>query len=109
MEHKLLDLIYSPVLDPTRWPDVLVQVSDYLGALGGMLAYVPPHGSREPVMQILGRLPEEPSSVFREHYAWNPWTVAVAQAPFGKAVSANSLIGRGSIQKTDFYADVLKP
>lgn len=105
----MLDLIYSTVPDPTRWQDVLIGVSDYLGAAGGMLAYIPPPGSSKPVKQILGRLPEEPSTIFREHYAWNPWTAAVAQVPFGQAVSANSLIERGSIQKTDFYADVLKP
>jgi DNA-binding CsgD family transcriptional regulator/PAS domain-containing protein len=109
MEPDLLDLVYSAVPDARRWSDVLVGVSDYLGALGGMLAYVPPPGSRQPVVQILGRLPEEPSALFREHYAWNPWTAAVARVPFGKAVSANSLVERGSIQKTDFYADVLRP
>jgi DNA-binding CsgD family transcriptional regulator/PAS domain-containing protein len=109
LEDELLDLIYSAVPDPSRWSDVLIAVSDHLGALGGMLAYVPPPGSKMPVAQILGRLPEEPSAIFREHYAWNPWTVAVAQVPFGKAVSANSLIERGSIQKTDFFADVCKP
>jgi DNA-binding CsgD family transcriptional regulator/PAS domain-containing protein len=109
LEDELLDLIYSAVPDPTRWTDVLIGVSDHLGALGGMLAYVPPPRSKKPVAQILGRLPEEPSAIFREHYAWNPWTVAVAQVPFGKAVSANSLVERGSIQKSDFYADVCKP
>ena len=109
MEHKLLDLIYSTVPDPARWSDVLIGVSDYLGAPGGMLAYVPPLGSRKPAEQILGRLPEKPWAIFRERYAWNPWTAAVVPVPFGKAVSADSLIERGSIQKTDFYADVLKP
>jgi DNA-binding CsgD family transcriptional regulator/PAS domain-containing protein len=109
LEARLLDLIYGAVADPHRWADVLVGVSDHLGALGGMLAYVPPPSSRKAATQILGRLPEEPSSIFREHYAWNPWTVAVAQVPFGKAVSANSLIEPRSIQKTAFYADVLAP
>jgi hypothetical protein len=109
LDGRLLDLIYGAVADPTRWSEVLVGVSDHLGALGGMLAYVPPPGSKAPVAQILGRLPEEPSAIFREHYAWNPWTVAVSKVPFGKAVSADSLIERGSIRKTDFYADVLRP
>jgi DNA-binding CsgD family transcriptional regulator/PAS domain-containing protein len=109
LEARLLDLIYGAVADPQLWPDVLIGVSDHLGALGGMLAYVPAPASRKPPTQILGRLPEEPSSIFREHYAWNPWTAAVTQAPFGKAVSANSLIEPGSIQKTAFYADVLAP
>jgi DNA-binding CsgD family transcriptional regulator/PAS domain-containing protein len=109
LEARLLDLIYSAVADPQRWPDVLVGVSDHLGALGGMLAHVPAPGSRKPPTQILGRLPEEPSVIFRERHAWNPWTVAIAKVPFGKAVSANSLIEPGSIRKTEFYADVLAP
>lgn len=109
MEARLLDLIYGAVADPQRWPDVLIGVADHLGAIGGMLAYVPPPSSRKSPTQILGRLPEEASAVFREHHAWNPWTVAVAKFPFGKAVSANSLIEPGAIRKTDFYADVLAP
>jgi DNA-binding CsgD family transcriptional regulator len=109
LEASLLDLIYGAVADPARWDDVLVGVADHLGALGGMLAYVPPRGSGQPPTQILGRLPEEPSAIFREHYAWNPWTVAITKVPFGKAVSANSLVEPGSIQKTAFYADVLAP
>ncbi|MCK1395857.1 LuxR C-terminal-related transcriptional regulator [Bradyrhizobium sp. 1] len=109
MEASLLDLIYGAVADSQRWDDVLVGVADHLGAVGGMLAYVPPRGSGQPPTQILGRLPEEPSTIFREHYAWNPWTEAVTKVPFGKAVSANSLVEPGSIQKTAFYADVLAP
>ncbi|RXT41808.1 helix-turn-helix transcriptional regulator [Bradyrhizobium betae] len=109
MQAELLDLIYGAVAAPERWEEVLVGVSDHLGALGGMLAYVPPRGSNLPPTQILGRLPEEPSAIFRKHYAWNPWTVAVTKVPFGKAVSANSLVEPGSIRKTAFYADVLAP
>jgi DNA-binding CsgD family transcriptional regulator len=109
LEAELLDLIYGAVADPDRWPDVLIGVSDHLGALGGMMAYVPPRGSKQPPTQILGRLPEEPSAIFREHYAWNPWTLAVTRVPFGKAVSANSLVEPGSVRKTAFYADVLAP
>jgi DNA-binding CsgD family transcriptional regulator len=54
-------------------------------------------------------MPEDASAIVRKHYAWNPWTVAVSKVPFGKAVSADSLIERGSIRKTGFYADVLRP
>jgi DNA-binding CsgD family transcriptional regulator len=109
VEARLLDLIYGAVADPQLWPDVLVGVADHMGALGGMLAHCPASGSGKTATQILGRLPEEPSAIFREHYVWNPWTVAVSKAPFGKAVSANSLLEPGFIETTDFYADVLAP
>lgn len=109
MEAELLDLIYGAIADPDRWPDVLIGVSDHLGALGGMMVHVPSPSSRKPPVQILARLPEEPHALFRERHLWNPWTVAVAKVPFGKAVSANSLIEPGTIEKTEFYADVVAP
>lgn len=110
MEDRLLDLIYGAVADPQRWSEVLVGVSDHIGALGGMLAFVPASSAKQQPIQILGRLPEEPSTIFRERHAWNPWTVAVAKYPPGKAVSANSLLKEPSlIRKTEFYADVLAP
>jgi DNA-binding CsgD family transcriptional regulator len=109
LEARLLDLIYGTVADPQRWKDVLVDVSDHIGALGAMLAHVPPPSAKRPPTQILGRLPEEPSLIFRERHAWNPWTIAISQYRTGKAVSVNSLLEPGSILKTEFYADVLAP
>lgn len=109
MEAELLDLIYGAVADPDRWPDVMIGVSDHLGALGGMMVHVPGPSSRKSPSQILARLPEEPHALFRERHLWNPWTVAVAKVPFGKAVSANSLIEPGTIEKTEFYADIVAP
>ena len=110
MDERILDLIYGAVADPQRWPEVLVGVSDHVGALGGMLAYVPAPSSRRQPTQILGRLPEEPSAIFRERHAWNPWTVVISQYQPGKAVSANSLLEEPALlRKTEFYADVLAP
>ena len=107
--EELLDLIYSVVAAPDRWADVLIAVSDHIGAQGGMLIHCPPQASGRPAAQILARLSEEPAAIFSEHYVWNPWTFAIARVPFGKAASANSLIEPGSIKKTAFYADVLAP
>jgi DNA-binding CsgD family transcriptional regulator/PAS domain-containing protein len=107
-ESKLIDRIYGTVADPARWPDVLVSVSDHVDAMGGMLLYCAPPGKGR-TLQVLGRLSEERCAVYREHYVWNPWSCAMRDVPFGKAVSANSLVEPGAIFKTDFYADVLAP
>jgi DNA-binding CsgD family transcriptional regulator/PAS domain-containing protein len=110
LEDRILDLIYGAVADPQRWPEVLTGVSDHIGALGGMIAYVPPPSAQRQPTQILGRLPEEPSALFRERHAWNPWTVVISQYQPGKAVSANSLLKEPALlRKTEFYADVLAP
>jgi len=109
LEDELLDLIYGVVADPSRWPDVLVGLADHLGAVGGMMVHLPSPGSRQPPIQILARLPEEPYALFREHYQWNPWMVAVSKVPPGKVVNADSLIERGAIRKTAFWTDVCIP
>jgi DNA-binding CsgD family transcriptional regulator/PAS domain-containing protein len=105
--NELLDLIYGAIAAPERWPEILTRVSDHLGAVGGMLVYAPAGNGR--YLNILGRHPEELLEIVRQHYVWNPWTTAMKDVPFGKAVSANSLLPAGTIAKTGFYADVLAP
>lgn len=106
--EALLDLIYGAVADPHNWPEVLTRIADHLGAVGGLLVYIAPPG-RGRSLEIVGRLSEELSAFYLRHYSWNPWTLAMTKVPFGKAVAVNSLLERGTIAKTAFYADVLEP
>lgn len=106
--NSLLDLIYSAVADPGRWPEVLIRISDRLEAEGGMLIHIPAKGKGRPIA-IYGRLSEEHGGLVREHYAWNPWSMAMLDVPVNKAVVVNSLLEPGAIFKTNFYADVLRP
>ncbi|HVV41824.1 MAG TPA: LuxR C-terminal-related transcriptional regulator [Nitrobacter sp.] len=106
-QDALLDLIYGAILDPQRWPNVLIKVADHVGAVGGLLTHISPE--RDKSMTVIGRLSEERTAIYRSHYAWNPWAVAMQRAPFGKPVSANTLLEPGAIFKTGFYADVLAP
>jgi hypothetical protein len=53
----LLDDIYRSMAEPSLWPDTLVKLSDYLGAIGGMIIYNAPPGGRN--LMITGRLDEE--------------------------------------------------
>jgi DNA-binding CsgD family transcriptional regulator len=106
--NALLDGIYGAIADPGQWPDTLTRISDYLGAVGGMVAYVAPPG-RGRTFLVLGRLSPERSAIYQQHYAWNPWTVAMQDVPFGKAVILRSLVDKGALRKTGFYADVLAP
>jgi DNA-binding CsgD family transcriptional regulator len=108
IESDLINEIYGTIADPQRWSQVLVHLSDHLDAAGGMLAYCAPPGKGR-TLQVLGRLSEERSAIYREHYVWNPWTCAMKDVPFGKAVTADSLVERGAISRTAFYADVLAP
>src|SRR5215467_251795 len=105
-ESDLIDQIYSTIADPSRWSEVIVRISDYLGALGGMVSYIPPDGR---VLAVYGRLSEERAKIFEQHYVWNPWALVMRDVPVDKVVIANSLLEPGAIFKTGHYADVLAP
>ena len=105
-ESELIDQIYGTVADPSRWSSLIIRIADYLGAAGGLLSYTAPDGR---TLVVLGRLSEEHSKIYRQHYVWNPWTLAMMGFPTGQAVIANSLLEPGALFKTGFYADVLAP
>jgi DNA-binding CsgD family transcriptional regulator len=105
-QGALLDLIYGAVADPDKWPEILTGLSDHLGAVGGMIAYLPGRGRP---LSIIGRLSEQLLEVNQRHYLWNPWSVAMKDIAYEKAVIVNSLIEPGTLARTGFYADVLAP
>ena len=104
---KLLDQIYGAVADPALWPQMLAGVSDHIGSIGGMLIYNAPPGGK--TLTVLARLNPDYADVVHKHYVWNPWTTAMKDQPFNKAIISSSLVERRIIQRTGFYADVLVP
>lgn len=103
----LLDRIYSAVADPGRWPDLLADVSDHIDGIGGMLVYNAPSGGKN--LLVLGRLDPEYTAVFHKYHVWNPWTLAIKDQPFDRAILCGALVERRAVHKTAFYADVLAP
>jgi DNA-binding CsgD family transcriptional regulator len=103
----LLDQIYGAVADPARWPALLVNISDHIDSIGGMLVYNAPPGGKN--LMVLGRLNPEYTAVFHKYHVWNPWTLAMKDQPFDCAIVSGSLVDRRIVHKTAFYADVLAP
>jgi DNA-binding CsgD family transcriptional regulator len=104
----LLDLIYSAIADPSRWPEILTRVADYLGAIGGMVMHIPAAG-RGHTTGIYGRLSAEHGAIVQDRYAWNLWSEAMLDVPFERAVIVSSLVDKKELFKTGFYAEVLQP
>lgn len=105
---NLLDLIYGAIAEPNRWPETLTRVSDYLGAIGGMISYTGSPGGGRPI-SITARLADELLDLYLQRYVWNPWTLAMKDVPFDKAVVLGSLVQPRNITRTDWYADILAP
>lgn len=104
---KLLDRIYGAMVDPDRWPDLLVDVADHLGAQGGMLAQVGTSRTRSAFVQA--RLSEPHFERFETEHLWNPWTRAMRVAPTDRVIVMGSVVGRDELSRTPFHADVLAP
>lgn len=105
-ERQLIDQIYGTIADPARWSEVIVSISDHLGAIGGLLTYIGPDGS---TLVVLGRLSEAHAKLYQQHYVFNAWTLAMREAPTGRALIINSLIEPAALFKSGFFADVLAP
>jgi DNA-binding CsgD family transcriptional regulator len=107
-DEGIIDDIYSVVADPARWPSLLTAVSDQIGVLGGMAAYVNlPRGKG---MMEIGRLSPEFAKVYENRYLGNPWNKALATVPANRqVVMMSSLVPFSSVRRTAFHADVLLP
>jgi hypothetical protein len=91
---RLIDDIYSVVADPARWPGLLTTVSDEIGTLGGMAAYVN-LGRAESMMEI-GRLSPVFAKVYANRYVANPWNKAMQRLVPNRQVVMMSSITRRS-------------
>jgi DNA-binding CsgD family transcriptional regulator len=105
-ENDVIDQVYSAIADPGRWTEVIVRISDYLGAVGGLLQHIGPGGR---LLLVLGRISEEHAKIVQQHYVWNPWSIAMKDVPSDKAVISNSLIEPRELFRSGFHTDVLAP
>jgi len=105
-ESDVLDLIYGVLAAPDQWPNVLTGVSDYLGAIGGMIAHCAVRGES---FLITGRLSDECGDLYLKQHASNCWTDRTRFLPPGQAAVASSLVDERELRKTAFYADILAP
>jgi DNA-binding CsgD family transcriptional regulator len=102
-----VEAIYRAAAHPELWPDTLVQLSEHVGAIGGMLAYNAPIG--QPSFLITGRLSGDLADVYLRHYARNPITLAATRIPPGEVHVAGRLVDMAPVRRSAFYADILAP
>ena len=105
-ESEVLDLIYGVLADPGQWSNVLTGVSDYLGAVGGMVTYAGPEGQG---FMTSGRLDDGLQDLYLRHYLWNIWSTAMKDVPLGQVVLSGSRVEDRTLRRTGMYADILAP
>jgi DNA-binding CsgD family transcriptional regulator len=102
-----VDAIYKAAAAPEHWPETLIGLADYVGAIGGMLAYSAPVG--QPSFMVTGRLRNDLDRLYLERYTRNPYARALEKVPPGQLQLTNRLVDIAAVRRTAFHADILAP
>jgi DNA-binding CsgD family transcriptional regulator len=102
-----VNAIYGAGLAPELWSETLTLLADYVGAIGGQLAYNAPVG--QPSFIVTGRLRDDLDRLYLERYALNPYSRALARVAPGQVHRMNQLVDVATVRRTDFHADILAP
>jgi DNA-binding CsgD family transcriptional regulator len=103
-----VNAIYGAGLAPELWSETLTLLADYIGAIGGMLAYSAPVGQSSSFL-VTGRLRDDLVDPYLERYALNPYSRAFARVPPGQVHVANQLVDAAAVRRTAFHADIIAP
>jgi len=102
-----VNAIYRAGLAPELWSETLTLLADYVGAIGGQIAYNAPVG--QPSFMVTGRLRDDLDRLYLERYALNPYSRALAKVAPGQVHAMNQLVDPTVVRRTAFHADILAP
>jgi DNA-binding CsgD family transcriptional regulator len=103
-----VEAIYRAAGQMVGWKPALEQIADYVGGAGAMLSYNDLQNGGGFIET--GRLREDLEQLYLSNYVRNPWNLAMAaQGPRARPFTTGSLIDRGILHRTGFYADILAP
>jgi DNA-binding CsgD family transcriptional regulator len=107
--HELIGAIYDAALQPERWPDALVRLSDLTCSVGSMFIYLDrAHPERSQVQ--CGRLdPESVQRSLTRDELRSPWTDIAERMPPGAAYASDAFVPAAELVKTAHYAEILRP
>ena len=103
----IITAIYRAAIEPERWTGTLGLIADYLRADSGMVLHLSASGGSNFI--IHQGLREDLNHLFLQRYTRNPYGLAFARAPTGKALVTEALIEKELLHRSAFYADILAP
>jgi DNA-binding CsgD family transcriptional regulator len=107
--NHLIEHAYAAGLDHGRWQDFVDQLAAAYPGAGVSLIGHDLDGRRDLGVVASGYDPAAVAT-FEEYYgAINPWSQAISAAPVGVAIVSDDLFPRHQLQRTEFYADWLRP
>jgi DNA-binding CsgD family transcriptional regulator len=107
---RLLDLLYDAALDPERWQAFLDALSGAFGGAWGVLHSYDVATAATPSFRNFGDDPAFNASYTNYFHSINPYPPARFEAiPVGKIIRASDFLDAEFVERTEFYADFMKP
>lgn len=106
---RLVEGVYDAALDPTKWPECLGRISDFLDH-----AFVALHAHDIAAGASLGILARRYEASYLQSYARyyaaiNPWSQMLARMPVGQALPSERIVPPDVLRRSEFYNDWLRP
>ncbi|MCA1376570.1 MULTISPECIES: helix-turn-helix transcriptional regulator [unclassified Bradyrhizobium] len=107
---RLLDMLYDSALDPERWQAFLNALPGPFGGARGILHFYDVATATTPVFRHFGDDPGLNSSYAKHFHSINPYPPARLETiPVGKVIYASDLLDPEIAERTEFYADFMRP
>ncbi|HEY4250187.1 MAG TPA: helix-turn-helix transcriptional regulator [Roseomonas sp.] len=103
----LVERIYDAALDGADWHAATHGLMDAIGGVQGLLLRF--DATTHNPVGLAGSISDDLVALCQAQHHANPWTDAVMRAGPGRIVSMDRHMRLGEIEKTGFYADVLRP
>ena len=103
----VIEAIYAAAAAPDRWPTTLTVLADFIGAIGGMVAYHPEIVSSG--FLVTGRLRQDLSDLYMRQYTKNPFAVSLRTAPKCQPLLGRALVDMARVRRSAFHQDILLP
>lgn len=107
VRSDLVERIYDAPLPGASWAPVTEGLMEELGGVQGLLGRFDPHAHE--MLAKSGSIDDSIVALCQAEYNENPWVDSVLQAPPGRIVALDSYMRLTELEKTGFYADILRP
>lgn len=108
-QSRLIGLIYDAAIEPMLWPEAMEALARAIGARSGIL-YRFDLGRRRAEQIASLNLDPGLQPAYESHYCRiDAWNQRVQSMPAGQILPTQHLIADRELERSEFYADILRP
>lgn len=107
---SMIDRIYGAAVEPSEWPNVLTEITNWYGGWGVQLLSWDNASQTMPFSVAGGDITVDGQRAYGEHYGKiDPRRQLLDRMPVGRLVACNSVFDDAYVASSEFYQDFLLP